>query len=88
MSSNDITETAVKTDILVPTTTDGTIIQWLSDNPAEIQGLLDQIEKYLKRKKLLVQFITSRAAVIYNGKIAFDSVHSMQRRRDARMKER
>ena len=24
---------------------------WTSDNPAEIQGLLDQIEKYLKRKK-------------------------------------
>ena len=64
------------TDHPVPTDQDKQPIAW-DGNPAYVDGILDECEKYYQRAGLFQNLLRTGAVALPNGKIAVDSVNAI-----------
>ena len=67
------TAESVSTDTQTPVDSDGQPIRWVSDNPAELLGILDETAKFYQRRGLFVPFLEAGIVSLSNNKITFDS---------------
>ena len=75
LSNSDGTD-AVALNKLQPLNSDKEPIIW-SGNPAHIDGILFEINKYYKRTGLFQPLFNSRAVLLSNGKTAVESLQSI-----------